>query len=140
MSSVINASISSNGIVSTADASGIIKVQSNGVTTNALAWINFNGIATVSIRASYNVSSITRNSTGYYTMSFSTATTDANYAVAGNYSAQYGVRFNGGVTLFTNPTGVVEVAPTTSSFNIVTTDVAGNAIDPKYVTLTILGN
>ena len=77
MSSVINASISSNGIVSTADASGIIKVQSNGVTTNALAWINFNGIATVSIRASYNVSSITRNSTGYYTISFSTATTDA---------------------------------------------------------------
>jgi len=139
MATVINA-VTGTGLTQTADASGIIKIQSNSVTTNALAWVNFNGIATVSIRASYNVSSITRISTGYYTISFSTATTDANYSVSGNYSASYGTRFNGGVTLFTNPTGVVEVAPTTSSFNIITTDIAGNAIDPKYVTLTILGN
>ena len=139
MATTLNA-VSGTGLVQTSDGSGVVKVQSNGVTTNALAWVNFNGIATVSIRASYNVSSITRISTGYYTISFSTATTDANYSVSGNYSASYGTRFNGGVTLFTNPTGVVEVAPTTSSFNIITTDIAGNAIDPKYVTLTILGN
>ena len=33
----------------------------------AAAWVNFNGTGTVTIRDSYNVSSITDNGTGYYT-------------------------------------------------------------------------
>jgi len=47
----------------------------------AKAWVNFNGTGTVSIRASFNVSSITDNGTGDYTVNFTTAMTDANYAV-----------------------------------------------------------
>ncbi len=43
------------------------------------AWVNFNGTSTVSIRASYNVSSITDNGTGDYTVNFTTAMADANY-------------------------------------------------------------
>jgi len=39
MASIINASVASSGIVSTADASGIIQVQSNGKNTNAMAWL-----------------------------------------------------------------------------------------------------
>ena len=67
MTSIINASISSNGIVSTADASGILKIQSNGVTTNALAWVNFGYVSSaITTRASYNISSITRSATGDY--------------------------------------------------------------------------
>ena len=46
----------------------------------AKAWVNFNGTGTVAIRASYNVSSITDNGTGDYTVNFSTAMADANYA------------------------------------------------------------
>jgi hypothetical protein len=76
---IINAS-PTNGLVQTADGSGIVKVQSNGVTTNALAWVNFNGTGTVAIRSSYNVSSITDNGTGDYTVNFATALSDANYA------------------------------------------------------------
>ena len=45
------------------------------------AWVNFNGTSTVAIRASYNVSSITDNGVGDYTVNFTTALTDANYAV-----------------------------------------------------------
>jgi hypothetical protein len=45
----------------------------------ARAWVNFNGIGTVAIRASGNVSSITDNGTGDYTVNFTTALTDANY-------------------------------------------------------------
>jgi hypothetical protein len=82
MTTTINAS-TSTGLVSTADTSGIIKLQSNGVTTNALAWVNFNGTGTVAIRSSYNVSSITDNGTGDYTLNFTTALSDANYSVAG---------------------------------------------------------
>ena len=47
------------------------------------AWVNFNGTGTVAIRASGNVSSITDNGTGNYTINFTTAMPDANYSVAG---------------------------------------------------------
>lgn len=43
------------------------------------AWVNFNGIGTVAIRASGNVSSITDNGVGDYTVNFTTAMPDANY-------------------------------------------------------------
>lgn len=81
MACIINAS-TSNGLVNTADGSGVIKLQSNGVTTNALAWVNFNGTGTVAISTSYNVSSITDNGTGDYTVNFATALTDADYAIS----------------------------------------------------------
>ena len=45
------------------------------------AWVNFNGTGTVAIRASGNVSSITDNGTGDYTVNFATAMPDANYSV-----------------------------------------------------------
>jgi hypothetical protein len=44
------------------------------------AWVNFNGTGTVAIRASGNVSSITDNGVGDYTVNFATAMLDANYA------------------------------------------------------------
>jgi len=37
------------------------------------AWVNFNGTGTVAIRASYNVTSITDNGLGLYTLNFTTA-------------------------------------------------------------------
>ena len=43
------------------------------------AWVNFNGTGTVAIRASGNVSSITDNGTGDYTVNFTTAMPDINY-------------------------------------------------------------
>ena len=49
----------------------------------ARAWVNFNGTSTVAIRASGNVSSITDNGTGDYTVNFTTAMPDINYSVAG---------------------------------------------------------
>ena len=48
----------------------------------AKAWVNFNGTGTVAIRAAFNVSSITDNGTGNYTVNFTNAMTDANYSFA----------------------------------------------------------
>jgi len=45
------------------------------------AWVNFNGTGTVAIRASGNVSSITDNGIGDYTVNFTTAMFDANYVL-----------------------------------------------------------
>jgi hypothetical protein len=50
------------------------------------AWVNFNGTGTVAIRASGNVSSITDNGTGDYTVNFTTAMPDANYSTIGSAS------------------------------------------------------
>jgi len=62
---------------------GVLATQ-NGMTGIAKAWVNFNGTGTVAIRGSFNVSSITDNGTGDYTVNFTTAMPNANYSVMGS--------------------------------------------------------
>jgi hypothetical protein len=95
MTTTINAS-PTNGIVQTADGSGVMKLQSNGVTTNALAWVNFVGSTGV-VTSGYNISSITRNGGGDYTFNFTTSTTDANYTyIAQGYAGGSNYQIGGG--------------------------------------------
>ena len=69
-------------------ASGLVAPTATALTTasgsapsySARAWVNFNGTGVVAIRASGNVSSITDNGIGYYTVNFTTAMQDADYA------------------------------------------------------------
>jgi hypothetical protein len=62
---------------------GVLATQ-NGMTGIAKAWCNFDGTGTVAIRDSFNVSSITDNGTGDYTVNFTTAMPNANYSVVGS--------------------------------------------------------
>ena len=55
----------------------------------AKAWIHFDGQDTVAIRDSFNVSTLTDNGTGDYTISFTTAMANTNYAVATTQPAQH---------------------------------------------------
>jgi hypothetical protein len=71
MSTLVAQTIS-NGTVSTSSA--------NVIQGSAKAWVNFTG-STAAIRASYNVSSITRSAAGRWTVNFTNAMTDANYVV-----------------------------------------------------------
>ena len=66
----------------------------------ARAWVNFNGTGTVAIRASGNVSSITDNATGNYTVNFTTAMPDSDYAVNVSCQAQDGINIG---TIAINP-------------------------------------
>lgn len=61
-------------------------VNTNGTEVGTLcrAWVNFNGTGTVAIRASFNVSSITDGGVGLYTVNFTNAMPDANYAICGS--------------------------------------------------------
>ena len=68
------------GAVSTIDSE--FNVSGSAPKYACRAWVNFNGTGTVAIRASGNVSSITDNGVGNYTINFTTAMQDANYAVA----------------------------------------------------------
>jgi hypothetical protein len=122
-----NPSSGSNNIVLNTDGSstlGTAKIttlsDSAGANTStpaaiaagiAKAWVNFNGTGTVAIRASYNVSSITDNGVGDYTVNFTTAMVDANYAI--NYSAGP----TSGVGTIVEYGGT---APTTSGVRVVT--------------------
>jgi aspartokinase len=67
---------------------------------SARAWVNFNGIPTVAIRASYNVSSVTRNGAGDYTVNFTNAMVDANYSVQIMASSNN----NGGISIYYSDT------------------------------------
>ena len=66
-----------------ATATQLTTASGSAPSYSARAWVNFNGTGTVAIRASGNVSSITDNGTGDYTVNFTTAMSDANYAVTG---------------------------------------------------------
>ena len=101
MSSIINAD-TSNGLKLTSDTTGQLDFQSAGSTKATIdtagnlkfdsgygsvatgygcrAWVNFNGTGTVAIRESGNVSSITDNGTGDYTVNFVIDMPDVNYA------------------------------------------------------------
>ena len=59
---------------------------SSAVAYGCRAWVNFDGTGTPAIQASGNVSSITDNGTGDYTVNFTTAMPDANYSVGGTSS------------------------------------------------------
>lgn len=79
---------SGNVIISEARVTTLTDSAGNNASTpaeitsgRAKAWVNFNGTGTVAISASYNVSSITDNGTGDYTVNFTTAISDANYTV-----------------------------------------------------------
>ena len=75
------------------------------------AWVNFNGTGTVSIRASGNVSSITDNGVGSYTVNFTIAMTDANYSYSGVVKAETGSGryLSGNISLATKITTSVQV-------------------------------
>lgn len=69
------------------------------------AWVNFNGTGVIAIRASGNVSSITDGGVGVYTLNFTSAMTDVNYAVTA--SAWYdGVAAGAGGVTARNTTSV----------------------------------
>lgn len=88
------------------------------------AWVNFNGTGVPAIRGSGNVTSITDNATGNYTINFTTAMVDANYAVSGSVTASFG-----GSSLATISQGTTGVQ-VSASYN-------GGAFDPAQVHVVI---
>jgi len=58
--------------------------STNCIQGSAKAWVNF---TSTTVRASYNVTSVTRASAGQYTVNFTNAFSDTNYAVVANASS-----------------------------------------------------
>lgn len=98
------------------------------------AWVNFNGTGTVAIRASGNVSSITDNGTGNYTVNFTNAMPDANYCPTVGASPAFGIASTFQMSFANN--GGTEVAPTTSALRLSLGDTTALR-DPNYVSVSI---
>ena len=147
MSSKINAiSTGVGGLATSADASGILEIQTNDTTAITVdnsqvvsfdnnfgtvaglpsyqcrAWVNFNGTGTVAIRASGNVSSITDNGTGQYTVNFTTAMPDVNYATSVSVTTPSVAQRETGQ-------GASPAAIATTSFKIMTVNNVGGYVD-----------
>ena len=92
------------------DSAQIATVSGTAPLYMCRAWVNFNGTGTVAIRASGNVTSITDAGTGQYTVNFTTAMPDTNYATIGS-----GYTASSGLPAFTNATRAIAAFSNTSS-------------------------
>ena len=137
MTTTLNA-VSGTGLVQTSDGSGIIQIQSNGVNTNAQAWISFGYVSSaMTIYKKYNVSSVTRSAAGLYTVSFTNSMPDTLYSVVASCSADAANHYPGSVAVFMNPSSQAS-APTTSSFGINIINYNGTInIDPVYLNIAV---
>ena len=95
----------------------------------ARAWVNFNGTGTVAIRASGNVTSITDNGTGDYTVNFTTAMPDANYSFALSLATSLGTG-----DVFTQQSAT---APAVGSLRVSSARIGTGAFDAAYLSVSI---
>jgi len=104
-----------------------------GAAYGCRAWVNFNGTGTVAIRTSGNVTSITDNGTGDYTVNFTTAMPDANYSMGAAGEIASGTNYN--VIQFNQNT-----SPTTSAVRLTSLNQSGGVpavFDSARVTVAI---
>jgi hypothetical protein len=86
------------------------------------AWVNYNG-ANGTIRASFNISSVTRNGTGDYTINFSNSMADTNYS----YSGAMAPNSTSTVVILAESSATTRTA---SLFRIYTSAQGGTVFDP----------
>jgi len=93
------------------------------------AWVNFNGTGTPAIRGSGNVSSITDNGTGDYTVNFTTAMSDVNYSAVATPQG-YHAALNDTTPLATNSAKII-------TFYVSSTSGARTLYDVAFVDVAI---
>ena len=112
----------------------IKNVNGTEVGTFCRAWVNFNGTGVVAIRSSFNVSSITDNGTGDYTVNFTTALADANYTSI--VSVSLGGSYN--FAMPNSNSSATTTAPTISAMRFAVIYFNGSAwSDPTYAHVAI---
>jgi len=135
--SFTSAVLAANSVGATQIANGSVTAAKLGTTEQkqiCKAWVNFNGTLATPIFTgrSYNVSSVTKNGTGDYTVNFASALADANYTISINgFQNTTGANFLG--SAYGNPYSTTQVRVTTDNSAFALTDMQG-------VTITIFGN
>jgi len=94
------------------------------------AWVNFNGTGTVAIRASGNVSSLTDDGVGKYSVNFSTSMPDANYAAVVTAEESGAIATSSGNNLFQQTAGVGRIG--------IYVGTGSSGYDPEQVNYVVL--
>lgn len=129
--SLTSAVIPANAVGTTQIANGSVtasKLGTNEQKQICKAWVNFSGTTSPgTIRSSYNVSSITRTSTGKYTVNFTTPMVDVNY------TATVTSEVIGSLNSTANPFSI-------SNVTIETSNDTGAYVNNTYVCAQVFGN
>ena len=102
------------------------------------AWVNFNGTGTVAIRDSYNVSSITDNGIGDYTINFAVPMANANYSVVDGIGPNSGSSPEG-VIIGAGPSAATDVPPTINGFRVMNIAAATVPVDITRLMFQVFG-
>lgn len=125
-----------------ATAANVVEVLSfkSGTTqkNECTAWVNFNGTGTVAIRDSFNVSSITDNGTGDYTVNFAVAMANSNYSVVDGVGPNNGSSPEG-VIIGAGPSAATDVPPTINGFRVLNIVSASAAFDITRLMFQVFG-
>jgi hypothetical protein len=117
----------------TIDSASVPTVSGTAPLYMARAWVNFNGTSTVAIRASGNVTSITDNGTGDYTVNFTTAMSDVNYT-----PVCFGNRASAGAAPRIPLIRTDGTLPTTSALRVEMVDTSSTGTsDQAYINIAI---
>jgi hypothetical protein len=123
MSTIISANVSD----------GTLSIPTTFVTNgSAKAWVNFNGTGTIAARDSLNLSSLTDNGTGNYTINFTNAFSAADYTFA------LGISNASGVTAVAFQS--FGTAPTTTALRVISVSSAGFDFDTTAYTSATHGD
>jgi len=102
------------------------------------AWVNFNSSSgSAVIRASFNVSSVTYNTAGDYTVNFTTAMTDANYAAFASASPEYNNTPGGLIAMHCGVSNLTQQDPTTTGFRFSVMRPSGQPHNSTYVLASV---
>ena len=126
-------------ITSASDIESQVKTATNATGSAPIyacrAWVNFNGTTNTGgncdIRASGNVSSVTDSGTGQYTVNFTTAMPDANYAI------QITAAGTGSFADWSEAQWYVQSTVTTSSFKMENVDESNSYYDSSGLSITV---
>jgi hypothetical protein len=123
------------GVTSITTAGALTASASTGavtLTTAVRAWVKFAG-GNGAVNGSFNVSSVTRNNTGNYTVNFTSSLADTNYAVTGASKNQDNTTTTSG----NNPVAVCPISFATGSIGIMTPSTTTNLVDPFAVSVAV---
>ena len=114
----------------TFDSASLVTISGTAPLYMCRAWVNFNGTGTVAIRASGNVSSITDNGTGLYTVNLTTAIVDANYSAVLTCNESSGGSGTGTIARLTG-------TATTSVLPLETVNLAAARFDQAFICASV---
>ena len=115
------------------NGAGTSTSMDNAIYGSAKAWVNFNGVSGVSIRTSYNVSSVTRSGAGAYTVNFTNAFVDGNYSVAACSSP---ATINNGRSTALSIYSSTSTAPSTTACSFINNDTGNATVDSLYACIS----